>query len=256
MINEGSGLITNVIVNTKLPPLDKKEVRQALSYALNRRLIAEDVYYGIALPITSPFFSPASLAYVEDLVMAHEFDLEKARALLDSAGVGDFEVTLVTGTGYPEWKLYVQIWQSDLAKIGVTLKIVEYERAKFLDIVLKTDDLEGFHLATWGTGRTKRDPAIFFQTQQQYGPGAAAGMANPYGWYDAEYEACAADGATELDLDARRALYQRANEILVEELPMIQVTTNPQVAGLAKSVTGLYADLLGYYQFDLLWLDH
>jgi ABC-type transport system substrate-binding protein len=62
-------------------------------------------------------------------------------------------------------------------------------------------------------------------------------------------------GRTEQDPEARAAYYQRANEILVDELPMIQVVTNPYVAGLSKEVKGLYADLLGFYGFEKAWLD-
>ncbi len=255
LVNEGSGNITNIIVNTKIAPLDKKEVRQALSYALDRQLIAEQVYYGVAEPITSPFYSPASLAYREDLVMAHPFDLDKAKALLEQAGVGNFELTFITATGFPDWKIYAQIWQADLAKIGITLKIEEFDTAKYYDIVLNHSDLEGYNLAGWATGRTKRDPAIFFQTQQQYAAGPKTGMENPYGWYNAEYEDSVAKASTEMDTAKRQALYQRANEILVDELPMIQVATNPTVAGLSKDVKGLYADLIGFYKFDGVWLD-
>ncbi len=254
MINEGSGNIVNVIVNTKLAPLDKKEVRQALSYALDRQLIADEVYYGISEPITSPFYSPASIAYREDLVRAHEFNLDKAKQLLDEAGVGNFSLTFVTGTGFPEWKIYAQIWQADLAKIGITLKIDEFENAKFYEIA-QSADLGGYNLAGWGTGRTKRDPAIFFQTQPQYGAGEKSGIVNPYGWYNAEYEDCVTKGRTELDPEKRAAYYQRANEILIEEMPMIQVVTNPYLAGLSKQVKGLYADLLGFYGFEQVWLD-
>jgi len=255
MINEGSGNIANVIVNTGIAPLDKKEVRQALSYALDRQLIADEVYYGISEPITSPFYNPASMAYREDLVMAHEFNLEKAQELLDQAGVGEFELTFLTGTGFPEWKIYAQIWQSDLAKIGITLKIEEFENAKFYEIVQGTKDMGGYNLAGWGTGRVKRDPAIFFQTQPQYAAGEKVGMVNPYGWYNAEYEESVSNGRTELDPVKRAAYYQRANEILVDELPMIQVVTNPSLVGYTKDMQGLYVDLLGFYGFDQVWLD-
>ncbi len=255
MVNEGSGNIANIIVNTLLPPLDKKEVRQALSYALDRQLIADEVYNGVSQPITSPFYSPASIAYREDLVNAHEFNLDKAKELLEEAGVGEITLTFVTGTGFPEWKIYAQIWQADLAKIGITLKIDEFENAKFYEIALNNPGLDGYNLAGWSTGRVKRDPAIFFQTQQQYAAGEKAGLANPYGWYNAEYEECVANGRTELDPEKRAEYYQRANEILVDELPMIQVVTNPYLAGLNKQVKGLYADLLGFYGFEKIWLD-
>lgn len=254
LVNEGSGGIVNVIVNTNLAPLDKKEVRQAISYALNRQLIAEEVYYGISKPTTSPFYSPATIAYREDLVNAHEFNLDKAKELLDQAGVSDLTLTYVTGAGFSDWKIYAQIWQSDLAKIGITLKIDEFEDAKFYEIA-QSPDLGGYNLAGWGTGRTKRDPAIFFQTQPQYGAGEKAGMLNPYNWYNAEYEECVAQGRVELDPAKRAALYQRANEILVDELPMIQIVSEPAVAGFSNQVKNLYADLLGFYGFDTLWLD-
>jgi len=135
------------------------------------------------------------------------------------------------------------------------LKIDEFENAKFYDIVQKSPDLGGYNLSGWGTGRTKRDPAIFFQTQPQYAAGEKTGMVNPYGWYNAEYEDCVSKGRTELDPAKRQALYQRANEILVDELPMIQVVSNPYIAGLNNNVKGLYADLLGFYGFEQVWLD-
>jgi ABC-type transport system substrate-binding protein len=58
-----------------------------------------------------------------------------------------------------------------------------------------------------------------------------------------------------LDPAKRTALYQRANEILVDELPMIQVVTSPYVAGLSNDIKGLYVDLLGFYGFENVWLD-
>lgn len=255
-INEGSGNIVNVIVNTKLAPLDKKEVRQALSYALNRQSIADNVYYGLSQPITSPFYSPASIAYRKDLVMAHQFDLQKATSLLKQAGVGNFTLKFVTDSQYPEWKTYAQVWQADLAKIGITLMIDEFEAAKFYDIAqTHASDMEGYNLAAWGTGRVKRDPAIFFQTQPQYAAGPKSGLTNPYGWYDADYENVVTQGSTEQDPAKRQALYQQANQIIVDEVPMIQVVTDPSEAGLSNVMQGLFADLLGFYHFEKVWLN-
>lgn len=254
-MNEGSGNILNIIVNTQKPPLDKKEVRQALSYALDRETITKEVFYGINQPICSPFYNPASIAHRDDLVMAHPFDLDKAKDLLDKAGVGNIEIDFVAWAAEPTWKTYALIWQSDLAKIGVKLNIVEFETAKFYDIALKTSDLEGHNLVGWATGRCRRDPAIFFQTQQQYAGGPKTGMANPYGWYNPEYEEMVAGARVELDPALRAEMYQRANEILVDELPMIQICTNLKVSGFAKAVQGVGTDLLGFRLYDKIWLD-
>ena len=77
-VNDNAGSIFNMMVNTTKPPLDKKEVRQALSYSLNRVDLVKTAFFGVAKPITTTFYSPASLGYREDLVMAHAFDLDQS----------------------------------------------------------------------------------------------------------------------------------------------------------------------------------
>ncbi len=79
-VNDNAGSIFNMQVNINKPPLDKKEVRQALSYSLNRVELVKTAFFGVSKPITTTFYSPASLGYREDLVMAHPFDLAHARS--------------------------------------------------------------------------------------------------------------------------------------------------------------------------------
>jgi peptide/nickel transport system substrate-binding protein len=250
-VSNAAGSIFNIIVNTKLAPLDQKEVRQALSYALNREAIVESAFFGIATPITSPFWSPTSLAYREDLVNAHQYDLEKAADLLAQAGVSDLELDINVTSRWPQMKLFCLIWQADLAEIGVTLNVSEVEVGRFYDIG-GDGDLLGFGLHPWLNGRTSRDPAIFLGTQTNY---RGDPEQNRYGWQNEELEQIVADGAVELDLEARRALYQRANEILVDELPMIQVATDPRVWVWANKVQGPHIDLVGNVTLDTAWID-
>lgn len=250
-ISNAAGSIFNIIVNTNMEPLDQKEVRQALSYALNREAIVESAFFGIAMPITSPFWSPTSLAYREDLVNAHQYDLEKAAVLLAQAGVSDLELDINVTSRWPQMKLFCLIWQADLAEIGVTLNVNEVEAGRFYDIG-GDGDLLGFGLHPWLNGRTSRDPAIFLGTQTNY---RGDPEQNRYGWENEELEQIVAEGAVELDLDARRALYQRANEILVDELPMIQVATDPRVWVWSNKVQGPHIDLVGNVTLDKTWLN-
>ncbi|MEZ4737636.1 MAG: ABC transporter substrate-binding protein [Caldilineaceae bacterium] len=249
-VSNAAGSIFNIIVNTHLPPLDKKEVRQALSYSLNREAMVKSAFFGIATPITSPFWNPTSLAYREDLVMAHAFDLDKAAELLAQAGVSDLTLDINVTSRWPQMKLFTLIWQADLAKIGVTLNVQEVEIGKFYEIG-GDGNLLGIGLHPWLNGRTSRDPAIFLSTQTNYRGDTTM---NRYGWENAELEQIIADGAVELDLEARRPLYQRANEILVDELPMIQVATDPRVWVWAKKVQGPHIDLVGNITLDQTWL--
>jgi peptide/nickel transport system substrate-binding protein len=244
-INESAGSVFNIMVNVTKPPLDRKEVRQALSYALNRAEMAKSAFFGVSRPITSPFFSPASLAYREDLVMAHPFDLDRARALLDRAGVKNLELTFNATPRWPQMKLFGLVWQADLAKIGVKLTVNEVEVAKFYEIG-GAKDLLGNDLHPWLNARTTRDPAIFWSTQVNY----RGNEKNPYGYRNAELEKLVEAGAVELDPARRKQIYQKLNEIVVEESNIIHVATDPRVWVFSKAVKDVRFDLNGNLFLD------
>ena len=92
-------------VNTLVPPLDNKKVRQALNYALDRKRFAETALLGTGQPITLPWL-PDSPAYDSQKRNAYAFDLDKARSLLSEAGVSNlaFEyLPLGDYPGRPRW---------------------------------------------------------------------------------------------------------------------------------------------------------
>ena len=109
-------------------------------------------------PITSPFYAPASLAYRGDLVMAHAFDLDKASRMLEAAGAKGLQLTTNVTPRWPQMKLFMLLWQADLAKIGVKLTVNEVENAKFYDVE-SAKDFQDNDLHPWVIARTSRDPA-------------------------------------------------------------------------------------------------
>ena len=234
------GSVFPVMLNVTKPPLDKRQVRQALSYAMNRVEMAQKAFFGVSQPISSMFFSPTSLGYREDLARAYPFDLERAARLLEEAGVRNPEFNTITTPRWPQMQLFCLIWQADLAKIGVKLHVTEVEQAQFL-ATGSDRTLKGLDMIPWVVGRTTRDPAIFFGTQVTHRGGRTA----KHGWVNDELEKLVAEGATEVDTAKRRRIYQRANEIIVEEVPMIHVANDPRIWAWNSRVTGLVTDLVG-----------
>src|SRR5690606_34651186 len=117
-------------MNTEKPPLDKKEVRQAIRYAIDKQAIADALYAGYATTSKNPL-PPVYLGYNDD-VEDYEYNPEKAKELLAEAGLADgFDIELVmspTSRPYmPDPQTVAEIVQNNLAEIGVNVTISSHE---------------------------------------------------------------------------------------------------------------------------------
>jgi len=177
--------------------------------------------------------------------MAHAFDLAKARKLLDDAGVTNLDLTFVVTPAWPQMKLWGLVWQQDLAKINVNLKLNEVENAKFYEIGAAAD-LQGNDLQGWLNGRTTRDPAIFWSTQGNY----RANQQNPRGFVNEDLEKLVAAGAVETDVEKRRTIYQQLNQLAIDQSHIIPVATNPRIFAYKNTVQGVSVDLNGNLFLD------
>src|SRR5262249_49347512 len=147
---------------------------------------------------------------------------------------------------WPQMKLFSLIWQQDLKKIGLNLKINEVENAKFYEIGA-AKDLQGNDLIAWLNGRTTRDPAIFWSTQGNYRGSATM---NVYGYQNDELERQVAAGATETDPAKRTKIYQQLNELAIDQSHIIAVATNPRIWAYKTAVQGVKVDLNGNLFLD------
>jgi len=230
-----------VEVNCTKPPFDKVEVRQALSYSMNRPQFAQTGNFGLEQGVTSPFFDPAATGYVEALVHAQAFDLNKARSLLDAAGVKNLTINYPAPTSYPNLKTYGEIWQSDLAKIGVKLNIQTIDAARWIDLGSGKD--RSIDLVPWQVGRCLQDGAVFFSANAGYRGGA--GELSRFGYKNPTLEALVAQGAKETDAAKREQIYQQLNKIVVNDAYCISTATFSETWAWSSKLKGQSADLAG-----------
>jgi peptide/nickel transport system substrate-binding protein len=117
-------------LNVTTPPLDRKEVRHAINYGIDRKRVVSAALSGIGEPTSIPW-PKASLAYDASKQDFFSFDLEKSKALLAQAGLADgFDLPFVTSQALPGLSKMAQVIQSDLAKVGIRVKIEEVEAAE------------------------------------------------------------------------------------------------------------------------------
>ena len=144
VINAPGLNIAYLAFNNMKPPFDKKEVRQALSMAIDRDAIIKDVYLGAGAKATT--LIPPTMWSYDDKIADIAYDPEKAKAMLAAAGVKtpldiDLWYQPVARPYNPNGKRIGEMMQADLAKIGVNAKLVTYEWGEYRKRMQNGEDM-------------------------------------------------------------------------------------------------------------------
>ena len=121
--------------NTLAGPLVDKRVRQALAYSYPYQDVIDYVAYGKYGNYPKDVVAPATLRGTTEAI-PYEYNLDKARSLLEEAGCTKLELTASYHNADEDTKKILELWKSELAKLNVTLNIeansweVVYNRAK------------------------------------------------------------------------------------------------------------------------------
>lgn len=131
---------TLLAMNNKAKPLDNIKVRQAISHAINKKELIDGAMYGYATPIGS-HFSPNHPAYL-DLSDTYPFSIEKAKQLLEEAGIkqGHVLTLKVPPTSYA--KRGSEVIAAQLKRVGLEIKIQPIEWAQWLEQVYKNKEYD------------------------------------------------------------------------------------------------------------------
>jgi peptide/nickel transport system substrate-binding protein len=221
--------------NLKHAVLSKPEIRKAIALTLNRNDLIQFKLKGQATPSES-ILSPNHWAYNSSL-KAQQTDIEQAKALLDLAGFPDpdgqgpiprFEITYKTSTKKDRIEM-AELIASQLGQIGIKVTVKPYEWGIFYRDI-RQGDFEIFSL-TW-VGIT--DPDIFyyaFHSTQTPPNGANRGFFN-----NKELDALVLEAQQVSEIDKRKKIYWRIQEILAHELPIIPLWYENNYVGLNNRI--------------------
>jgi peptide/nickel transport system substrate-binding protein len=235
-------------VNTLFPPTDNKQVRQALNYAADRKRFSEQIFKGLVRPLSLPW-DQNSLAYEASKENYYTFDLDKAKSLLSGAGVTSAELDFLASPNTPEWDLISQIYQADLASLGVKLNIVKLDQAAWLDQV-NNRKYHGFWASTMAIGTG--EPVSGLSLGRATDPNS-----NNEGYKNDTYTQLIASAASDPDTTKRKALYAQINDIFLEDSFAMVVTTYPPKMVASSKVHDLVTpeSIPSYFWLTDVWLD-
>jgi oligopeptide transport system substrate-binding protein len=216
-----------VWINNKDATLSKKEVREAISLAINRQAIADTVYEGTREPATGPVTKGVP-GYEDNLWPFMNYDVAQAKSLLvkagypDGKGIPEIKLSFNTGAGH---EAVMQLIQSDLAKIGIKAKLDGHEWAEYTSSFLKQEKgafvkSEGQQLMRlgWVADYPIIDNFTYPLFQSQAGDNKAL-YSNPA--VDKQLE----QARSTADIKAATALYVQIQKTIGADTPMLPIVT-------------------------------
>jgi peptide/nickel transport system substrate-binding protein len=229
--------------NTLVPPLDNKQVRQALSYAADRKRFAESVLLGTSQPESLPWL-PSSPAY--EPTKQIPFDLDKAKSLLAAAGASNFSLDIYPFIDFQELFDFCLIYQADLATLGITLNVKRVDLTNWLDQV--NNRKYGGLYVTINT-LAQMEPVTMLTQGRAYDP-----TGNNSGYKNERYEQLIAAAQTEPDLQKRKQVYSQLNDLILDESFSMTLASSPPRLAVRSALMGLGYTLHEAFSYTDAWL--
>lgn len=239
-------------VNCSRKPLNDPRVRQALSLALDRKILAERVMRGGETPAISlvpeAAYGFGSAEKTENASVPANAQIEKAKTLLAEAGFpggkGFPEITYLynTSDGAQFFAQAIQeMWRKNLG-IRVSLRNQEY---KVYRVSLAQGD---YDLARSAWSGDYLDPTTFLELF------VSGGYINWTFWSNAEYDTLLTEAARERIPEKRFARLREAEKILIDAAPIIPTLHSRSKFLIRPEVRGWHPNLLDIHPYNALEL--
>lgn len=180
-----------------------KDLRHAMAYAIDKEELIEKVARGAGKP-ASPGYLPVQHQMYNPDVRQYDFDLDKARELMDGR---QYEFSMITGNSNSEVRI-AELIKLSLAEIGIDVDITSLD-TKSRDAAIKAGE---YDLALNGHGGWGGDPSLL---KGQYASGTIPGYSNE------EIDNLIEEQFGKIDIEERRAVINELQELIAEEMPMI-----------------------------------
>ena len=236
--------ISYLAFNLKKPPVDKREVREALDIAVDRDALFKVLFpRGDAMQAVSAF-PPAIPGFNKSL--RNEFNPDRAKQLLAAAGFPNgFEIDLwalpISRPTNPNGQLMAQMIQADWAKVGVKARILTYEWGEYLKRANNGE--HHIYMSGWSSDVASADEFLSPNL-------SCASSRGGIKFCSKEFDALLDRARAEVD-DAKRAgLFEQAQVIFKRERPWITMAHSSVYIPVRKDVTGFVMAPNGSVDFE------
>ena len=234
------GYLAYLICNFKADTTANKNLRHALSYAINRKDLCDNILKDGSQPATG--FVPAQLCkspsgkdFREESGKYVDYDVKKAQEYLDAAkkelGTDTISVDLLYGTDESPMDTFAEYLQGSFTKLkGLKVNMVATVKK---DRIYNREASGNFQIACTRWAPDYADPTTFLNV-------LASSNSNNYGkWENAQYNSLLKQAQNETDVNKRWNELLEAEKVMMDDMPNIPVVQTGTAALQAKNVKGL-----------------
>ncbi len=214
-------------------PFDDKRVRQALRFATDAKAVLEISYRGLGLPGEHHHVAPAHPEYAKLAPFVR--DVAKSKKLLAEAGYPDGIDVEIAARPQPDWELVaVQTMVEQWKEAGIRVKINVMPSTQYWDVWTKVP----FGFTTWA-----HRPLGVMVLDLAYRTGVPW---NESHYSNPEFDKLLTEADGILDVDKRRAVMAKLEEILQDDGPIVQPVWRSLFTFMDKRVKGFKMHPTGY----------
>lgn len=239
--------------------------RQAVSAAVDREAIVRLVYQGRGSAIWG-LVAPGNRRWADQNLVHEPRSLDRARSLLKAAGFSwttgpdgepilhdsdgnPVEFSILTSASNADRAKMAALLQDDLKQLGMRVQVVPLEFRSLLDRVAQTKEYDA---CIMGIASFDADPNSDINVWLSSGGTHLwnPSQAHPATPWEAEIDHLIEDQMSARTFEQRKKLYDRAQEILAEQQPMIFLASPDILAGAKNSIGNFHPAVLEPY---VLW---
>jgi peptide/nickel transport system substrate-binding protein len=236
--------------------------RQAVAYALDRPRMVNNLYRGLGVPQNSPL-SVGTPYYLEKGLKSYDYDLAKAKQLLQEAGFkykGNelyddqdnlVSFNLITNSGNKIREALGSQVQQDLGKIGMKVNFNPVAFPLLVDKLDRALDWDA-HIIGFSGSIEPHDGSNFWLTEGRShifnlkpGKDEKQLTGQEVAPWEKEINDLYVQGAQELDETKRREIYYQTQRLTQENLPCIYLVNSLSLLAERNNVKGLKPTNLG-----------
>ncbi|MCQ2739491.1 MAG: ABC transporter substrate-binding protein [bacterium] len=255
---------------TKQSWFRNKNFRTAIDWAIDRNSMINNVAQGVAKPL----FTAESLnsIYLNKNIKGHSVDLSKAKLCLNEGGFSLKNGNLYDSSGNRvEFDLYTNAGALERESVGVMIKEdleklgmkVNFKPIEFNTLVNKLSNTNDWDMAIMGLTGSPLEPHDGKNVWLSTGPlhlfnqrGQNSLNNGVFDWEN-ELDEIFEDGALKLTYEERKLVYDRYQEIIYEQKPIIYLYSPIRIVALRQKFKNIYPTPLSglVYNLDEIYID-